>query len=99
MATSSLRWPAPDVLVDALMASTVNLRLRFYTNSQRADYLKVGSECMRCVKEAFVQAYIAMLTAIQTVILQNTEALLRHGSAHTPSEQVAPPAATGKAVS
>ena len=91
--------PAPDVLVEALMASTVNLRLRFYTNSQWADYLKVGSECMRRVKEAFVQAHIAMPMDIQTVILQNAEALLRHGSAHTPSRQVTTPAATGKAVS
>jgi len=59
----------------------------------------MGSECMRRVKEAFIQAHIAMPTDIQTVILQNTEALLRHGSAHTPSGQVATPAATGKAVS
>ncbi len=65
--------PAPDVLVDELAASTVNLKLRFYTNSQRADYLRVGSECMLRVKEAFDREHISMPTDIQTVVIQNRE--------------------------
>jgi len=69
--------PAPDVLVDELAASTVNLKIRFYTNSQRADYLRVGSECMRQVKEAFEHAKISMPTDIQTVVIQNLETLMR----------------------
>lgn len=60
--------PAPDVLVDDLAASSVNLRVRFYMNSLRADYLQVGSECMRRVKEAFDQEAISMPTEIQTVL-------------------------------
>ena len=63
--------PPPDVLVDELAASTVNLRVRFYTSSQRADYLRVGSRCMRRVKEAFDREHISMPTDIQTVIIQN----------------------------
>src|SRR5581483_4225094 len=63
--------PAPDVLVDELAASTVNLRMRFYTQSQRADYLKVGSACMRQVKEAFDREGISMPTDIQSIVIQN----------------------------
>ncbi len=65
--------PGPDVLVDELAASTVNLKLRFYTNSQRADYLRVGSECMLRVKEAFDREHISMPTDIQTVVIQNPD--------------------------
>ncbi|MEP6756884.1 MAG: mechanosensitive ion channel family protein [Chthonomonadales bacterium] len=63
--------PSPDVLVDELAPSTVNLRIRFYTNSQRADYLRVGSECMIRVKEAFDREKISMPTNIQTLVIQN----------------------------
>lgn len=63
--------PPPDVLIDELAASTVNLRIRFYASSQRADYLRVGSRCMRRVKEAFDREHISMPTDIQTVIIQN----------------------------
>ena len=63
--------PPPDILVDELAASTVNLRIRFYTSSQRADYLHVGSRCMRRVKDAFDREHISMPTDIQTVIIQN----------------------------
>lgn len=52
--------PAPDVLIDDLTALTVNLRIRFFTHSQRADYIQVGSECMRRVKEAFRREKIAI---------------------------------------
>ena len=73
--------PTPDVLVDELAASTVNLRVRFYTSSLRADYLRVGSRCMRRVKEAFDCEHISMPTDIQTVIIQNMpEALARFAS-------------------
>jgi small-conductance mechanosensitive channel len=70
-----LHDPAPDVLVDELAASTVNLKLRFYMNSTRADYLKVGSECMWRVKEAFDRDGVSMPTDIQTVYIKNFEGL------------------------
>ncbi len=70
-----LHEPAPDVLVDELAASTVNLRIRFYMNSTRADYLKVGSEAMRCVKDAFDHEGISMPTDIQTIVIANPEVI------------------------
>ena len=63
--------PAPDVLIDELAASTVNLKVRFYANSQRADYLRVGSECRRQVKRAFDRERISMPTDIKTIVIQN----------------------------
>ena len=63
--------PAPDVLIDELAASTVNLKVRFYANSQRADYLRVGSECRRQVKQAFDREQISMPTDIKTIVIQN----------------------------
>ncbi len=74
--------PPPDVLIDELAASTVNLRIRFYASSQRADYMRVGSRCMRRVKDAFDHEHISMPTDIQTVIIQNMpEALASLASA------------------
>ena len=69
--------PPPDILIDQLAASTVNLIVRFHTNSQRADYLKVGSECMERVKEAFDREHINMPTDIQTVVIQNLADVMR----------------------
>jgi len=65
--------PPPDVLVDELAASTVNLKIRFYANSQRADYLRVSSECRRQIKQAFDREQISMPTDIQTIVIQNLE--------------------------
>jgi small conductance mechanosensitive channel len=65
------REPAPDVLVDELAASTVNLKVRFYANSQRAEYLRVGSDCRRRVKLAFEREHVSMPTDTQTVVVQN----------------------------
>lgn len=67
--------PEPDVLVDELAPSTVKLRVRFYMNSTRADYLKVGSDCMRRVKEAFDQEGISMPTEILTLVFREPEDL------------------------
>lgn len=63
--------PAPDVLVDELAASTVNLKIRFYVNSFRADYLRVSSECRRQVKNAFDREKISMPTEITTIVFQD----------------------------
>ena len=84
--------PPPDVLVDELAASTVNLRLRFHTASHRADYLKVGSECMRQIKQAFDAHKIGMPTDIQTIILQNADQLAQamRGSSDRPAAKTPP---------
>ena len=67
-----LPTPAPDVLVEELAPSSVNLRVRFYTHSLRKEYLKVGSECMRRVKEAFEREGVSIPTEIHTVVWRNT---------------------------
>lgn len=83
--------PTPDVLVDELAASSVNLRARFYVNSLRADYLQVGSECMRRVKEAFDREAISMPTEIRTVIWRPApEAMEALGSLVSPGAPTPP---------
>ena len=79
--------PVPDVLVDELAASTVNLKMRFHTNSQRADYLRVGSECMRRVKEAFDREQISMPTDIQTIFIKNLKEGLAEALADSRSDK------------
>ncbi len=69
--------PGPDVLVDELTATSVRLRLRFYTNSQRADYLNVGSECMASLTAAFQAAGISLPTGAQTIVIGNLD-ILKH---------------------
>jgi len=64
--------PAPDALIDELGASTIALRLRFYTHSLRADYLKVGSDCLVRVKRAFEEAGLSMPGGPEEIILKNS---------------------------
>jgi small conductance mechanosensitive channel len=45
--------PAPDILVAELADSSVTLKLRFYTDSRRVNWLTVGSEVRQRLKEAF----------------------------------------------
>jgi hypothetical protein len=68
-----LEEPNPDVTVDELAPSTVNLRVRFSVNSLRADYVSVGGECMKRVKLAFDREGISMPTNIQTVVIKNLD--------------------------
>ena len=87
--------PAPDVLIDELTASTVNLRLRFYTASHRADYIKVGSECMRQVKQAFDAESVSRPSGTQTIVVQNMEMLadaLRGNTGSASEDAAAAPA-------
>lgn len=67
--------PVPDVLVDELTASAVRLRIRFHTNSQRSDYLRVGSECMSRLKDAFKESGISLPTGTQTIVIGNLDVL------------------------
>ena len=68
--------PAPDILVDELAASTVNLKVRFWVNSQRAGFLATTSEVTQAVKEALEKADIEMPTDIYTLMLPNTSVKL-----------------------
>lgn len=55
-----LSEPAPDVLVNELAGSTVNLRARWWTKSSRADVVAVGSKVIGSIKEALDDAAIDM---------------------------------------
>ena len=62
--------PAPDVLVQELAASTVNLEIRFWVDSRRSGFLATTSKVAQAVKEALEAANIDMPTDIYTLILR-----------------------------
>ncbi|WP_019504827.1 mechanosensitive ion channel family protein [Pleurocapsa sp. PCC 7319] len=62
--------PTPDVLVNELAASTVNLEIRFWVDSRRAGFLATTSKVAQAVKEALEAANIDMPTDIYTLILR-----------------------------
>ena len=62
--------PAPDVLVQELAASTVNLEIRFWVDSRRTGFLVTTSKVAQAVKEALEAADIEMPTDIYTLILR-----------------------------
>ncbi|MEO1132931.1 MAG: mechanosensitive ion channel family protein [Cyanobacteria bacterium J06639_1] len=67
------RDPAPPkVLVRELAASTVNLEVRFWVDSRRAEFLDTTSQAARAIKEALQQARIDMPTEIYTLVFRNS---------------------------
>ena len=62
--------PNPDVLVNELAASTVNLEVRFWVDSRRSGFLATTSRVAQAVKEALEAADIDMPTDIYTLILR-----------------------------
>jgi small-conductance mechanosensitive channel len=66
--------PAPDVLVDALAAGSVQLKVRFHTDPHRRNALIVGSEVRQRLVEAFAAAGIAIYpSGVQTVELRGAD--------------------------
>lgn len=63
--------PAPEVLVLELAASTVNLEVRFWVASHRADFLETTSQVSQRVKEALQVHNIEMPTEIYTLLLKD----------------------------
>lgn len=57
---SILRTPAPQVLVDELGSSTVNLKIYFWINSETTSILKVRSVLQKAILECFEDANIPM---------------------------------------
>lgn len=55
-----LNEPEPQVLVDVLASSTVNLQVYFWTNSHSHSLLKVSSYLMRTILREFENAGISM---------------------------------------
>lgn len=62
--------PSPDVLVNELAASTVNLEIRFWVDSRRSGFLATTSKVAQAVKEALEAANIDMPTDIYTLVLR-----------------------------
>ena len=62
--------PQPDVLVNELAASTVNLEVRFWVDSRRSGFLATTSRVAKAVKEALEAAGIDMPTDIYTLIVK-----------------------------
>lgn len=60
--------PEPLVLVEALGAATVNLRIYFWIDTRRYSYLKVRSALIRLTKRAFGSAGISMPDEAREVI-------------------------------
>ena len=69
--------PAPDVLVNELAASTVNLEIRFWVDSRRSGFLATTSKVAQAVKEALEKADIDMPTDIYTLILREMPARIQ----------------------
>jgi len=67
--------PAPQVLVDSLGASTCNLRLYFWVNSEINSQFKVSSVLMKRVVETFLAEDIAMPDDARERIILNPEFL------------------------
>ncbi len=64
--------PPPEVLVRELAASTVNLEVRFWVNSQRGEFLAMTSKMAQTIKEALQQAQVEMPTDIYTLVFRNS---------------------------
>lgn len=78
--------PAPEVLVQELAASTVNLQIRFWVNSHRAGFLETTSTAAQAIKEALQAQKIEMPTEIYTLLLKDVPAELKNGSRMTLEE-------------
>ncbi|TYK66677.1 mechanosensitive ion channel family protein [Colwellia echini] len=70
-----LKEPEPQVLVDSLGASTCNLRLYFWVNSETSSRLKVSSVLMKEIVETFLAENIAMPDDARERIILNPEDL------------------------
>lgn len=67
-----LKRPAPQCLVEELGDSTVNLVLYAWVDQRNSEYVKVRSEAIRRLKEAFDEADIEMPEPIYKVRLEKS---------------------------
>ncbi len=65
--------PEPQVLVDELGGSSVNLKLRGWTDNKRASIVKGGSEVTQLVKEKYDDEGIDIPYPIRTVYMEDDE--------------------------
>lgn len=69
--------PLPEVLVQELAASTVNLEVRFWVDSRRTGFLETTSLVAQTVKEALQEHAIEMPTEIYTLLVKDLPASLK----------------------
>lgn len=62
--------PSPQVIVDELAGSSVNLKLRAWTRSQKADMVRASSEITEKVKEKYDAEGIDIPYPIRTVLME-----------------------------
>ena len=63
--------PEPQVLVDELGGSSVNLKLRGWTDNRKANIVSAGSEVTQLVKEKYDEADIDIPYPIRTVYMND----------------------------
>ncbi|WP_017298673.1 mechanosensitive ion channel family protein [Nodosilinea nodulosa] len=67
--------PPPQILVQELAASTVNLVVRFWVNSRRQSFLQVTSVAAQVIKEQLQAAGVEMPTEIYTLTFRDRSAV------------------------
>ena len=79
--------PLPEVLVQELAASTVNLEVRFWVDSHRAGFLETTSLVAQTIKEALQEQSIEMPTEIYTLLVKDVPTALKpNGDNDQPQE-------------
>lgn len=68
---STLRDPAPRVLIESLTAATVNLRVSFWIDGSKNDWRSVRSSLMRICKQALQKRGISLPDESREVIFPN----------------------------
>ena len=63
--------PPPELLVQELAASTVNLEIRFWVDSRRSSFLSTTSQVAQTIKETLEHDDIDMPTDIYTLVFRN----------------------------
>lgn len=63
--------PEPEVLVQELATSTVNLEIRFWVDSRRQSFLKTTSVAAQLIKQALEDSGIDMPTDIYTLVFRD----------------------------
>lgn len=88
--------PKPLVVIDQLGDSNVLLRAYGWVDQTQSSFLKVRSEAIRAVKEAFDQAGIVMPEPIYKLRLMDADKVVASASARPPVQS--PPAAASDSV-
>ncbi|MBE9008664.1 mechanosensitive ion channel family protein [Pseudanabaenaceae cyanobacterium LEGE 13415] len=65
--------PKPLILVRELAATTVQIEVQFWVNSQRLSFVEMTSEAAQAIKEALQQAGIVLVSIPQLKVIQPIE--------------------------